>query len=234
MSTGTLSLQGGGTIAASSTFLASSGADLDFGGGNDTAPAGSSISATGTGTVSFSGATVAVAGTYNVANTTLVSNGEVDFNASASTGALVQSYGTLGGTGTLTVSGLTTWTGGSMAGTGVTNANGGLTIGGSDNNYYSETLDGRTLDNSGAATLAINPGQGGALHFQDGATFDNKLGASFSFIADASIVNGGGSPNGGTFINDGSLAKTGGSGTSALGGSITLNNTGQSRHRPAP
>ncbi len=74
-----------------------------------------------------------------------------------------QSGGTLTGAGTLTVAGLTTWTGGYESGAGITNANGGLTIGGSDNAYHSEYLDGRTLNNQGAATLAVNPNYGGAL-----------------------------------------------------------------------
>ncbi len=226
---GTLSLRGGGTISGSSTLTAYSGADLDFGYGSYTAPSGSSIGGSGTGTISFTGATVAINGTYSVAEVTSISAGEVDFNSSASTGTLIQAAGTIGGTGILTVAGLTTWTGGVELGAGITNANGGLTIGGSDNAAYQEFLDGRTLNNAGAATLAFNPNDGGALYFLDGATFNNKTGASFTFITDASISDQYGTPDGGTFINHGTFAKTGGTGTSgvgitfdALGGSVNV------------
>ena len=134
------------------------------------------------------------------------------------------SGGTLTGPGTVTVTGLTTWTGGTMSGSGTTNANGGMTIG--DVTIASQMyLDQRTLNNSGAATLADFYYFYG-LSFSSGATFNNEAGGSFSFISDASMVNGGGTPGGGTFVNAGTLSKTGGSGTSIIYNGITLNSTG--------
>ena len=203
--TGTVSLTGGGELGG--TFSLTGPLSLDY--GSFTVDSG--MSESGTGTVGLTNATATVNGNATLSN-------------------FAQSGGSLTGAGALTVSGLTTWTGGSESGSGVTNAKGGLTIGGSDNAYYDEYLDGRTLNNSGAATLAINPSYGSALHFLDGATFNNLAGASFSFTADASIVDNGGTPDGGTFINKGTLSKTGGTGTStigivldALGGSVAVN-----------
>ena len=54
------------------------------------------------------------------------------------------------------------------------------------------------------------------MYLGDGATFDNEPGALFSFISDASVNDGGGTPDGGTFVNAGTLAKTGGTGVSAI------------------
>ena len=186
---GILSLRGGGTISGSSTLTTAAGGTLDFNAGTFAAAAGSSI--TGTGTVSFSGATVTVDGTYSVAGTTLVSGGEVDFTTAASTAALTETGGTIGGSATLTISGLTTWTNGTMSGTGVTNANGGLMLGGSVASAYTETLSGRTLNNAGAATVSYFAPQGGSsLTLSSGATFDNKAGATFAFITDGPITAG--------------------------------------------
>lgn len=72
---------------------------------------------------------------------------------------------------------------------------GGLAIGRTKANA-SQTVSGRTLNNAGAATLASqSPGYG--LSVSDGATLNNASGASFTFIADASIQDGGGTPRGG-------------------------------------
>ncbi len=216
---GTLSLQGGGTISGSSALIAKAGADLDFGAGSYIAPSGSSIGGSGTGTISFSGGTVTVNGTYADAGLTVVLAGEVDFNSSASIGTLIQSDGAIGGSGTLAVSGLMTWNGGYEKGAGITSANGGMTIGGS---YTASAivLDERTLNNQGEAMLATY----GELALTGGATFDNEPGASFSFTDDVSMD--GYAPGGGTFINDGTLAKTGGSGLSALRSGVTLKDAG--------
>ena len=54
-----------------------------------------------------------------------------------------------------------------------------------------------------------------------GATVDNEPGATFDFITDASIGDGGGSPDGGAFINEGTLSKTGGTGSSAINAAFT-------------
>ena len=221
---GTLSLRGGGTISGAATLTAATGATLEFGGGVFTAAAGTSI--TGAGVVSISGGTVTESGIYNVGGTTLVNGGEVDFNSAGSTGALTQASGTIGGSGTLTVTGLTTWTGGTMSGTGTTLASGGLAMG--DAGAASQMfLDGRTLMNAGAATLSESAANGSyGLFLGSGATFDNAAGASFAFATDTAIYSNGGTPGGGTFLNGGTLSKTGGTGTSVVTNAITLIDTG--------
>jgi YD repeat-containing protein len=156
----------------------------------------------------------------------LVISGGVLSIASASSiiRSLTISGGTLTGAGDLTVAGLTTWTGGTMSGTGTTNANGGLAIGAAGA-FDQEFLDQRTLKNAGAATLAgFNSGYG--LFLSSGATLENQAGASFALTSDTSINSFGGTPVGGTFVNAGTLSKTGGSGTSVVGNGITLIDTG--------
>ena len=113
-----------------------------------------------------------------------------------------------------------------MSGSGTTNADGGMSIGdpGSNEQMF---LDQRTLNNAGDATFAdAYPVYPYGLFMSSGATFDNQPGASFAFISDASLIDGNGSPDGGTFINEGTLSKTGGAGTSSINSGITLNNTG--------
>lgn len=69
-------------------------------------------------------------------------------------GTLTESDGVLTGGGAVTVDGLLTWTGGTMSGSGTTLASGGLQLGQSDGNSYTESLDARTLENAGSATWA--------------------------------------------------------------------------------
>ena len=103
-------------------------------------------------------------------------------------------------------------------------------------------LNGQTLTNTGVMTLANTSATGGVvlngggtlanqktldvtgtggLGFANSATLDNQAGAAFDFQADASTFNAG---NSGTFTNEGTLTKTGGTGTSTLGGITFVNN----------
>uniref|UniRef100_UPI0013EB4686 hypothetical protein n=1 Tax=Aquisphaera insulae TaxID=2712864 RepID=UPI0013EB4686 len=188
---GTLSLQGGGTFTAASTLTAASGGDLDFNGGTFDLPAGSEVVGASGSTFSFSGADVTIEGSYATAGSTTVSNGEVDFNSSTTLPTLIQSGGILGGSATVTVTGATTWSGGTQSGAGKTVAKGGLTIG-SATSTSEETLNGRELDNFGAATLANFYSNANGLRLASAATFANEAGASFSFISDAAIYDAGG------------------------------------------
>jgi hypothetical protein len=119
--TGTLELSGGGASTAG-MFTVASGARLDFGGGTFTL-SGGSYDATGTteisgGTTNFSGATIASLGALDVVL------GMVAINSGGGTAvSLTQTGGTIGGTGTLTVSGAATFSGAADAvetGTGTT------------------------------------------------------------------------------------------------------------------
>src|SRR5205814_2122890 len=103
-----------------------------------------------------------------------------------------------------------TWTGGTISGSGALNAQGGLTLGAAAATDL-EFLSGRTLNNAAAATLAaLNSSYG--LWLASGAIFDNKPGASFTLLTDARIDWNGSSA--GTFTNEGSFVKQGGTGTS--------------------
>ena len=100
------------------------GATLDFGGGTFAVSAG----ITGTG----SGSSVSPAHRRSRAAPTRWPGRHPSSRARSATTAppprapdTIETGGTLSGTGTLNVSGQTTWSGGAMAGTGVTNANGG-------------------------------------------------------------------------------------------------------------
>ena len=115
-----------------------------------------------------------------------------------------------------------------MSGTGVTNAEGGLTIGqatGSGNTKTSSTR--RTLNNAGTATIVRSAtGSYTYLYFSSGALFDNKPGASFAFADDtASIENDGGTPSGGTFLNEGAVTKAGTTGFSEIANPVLFNVT---------
>ena len=227
---GTLALNGGGSITGTASGLsASAGATLAFGGGTFNI---ATTTVGGSGTVAVTGAAVAVDGGLTGATGTLaISSGTLTVNAASSVAALTMSSGTLNGTGALTVTGATTWTGGTMSGTGTTDAQGGLTLGGTvANTTYSEVLTGWTLNNYGTATLAGTYNDSG-LYLGGGAVLDNEAGASFSIADNTPIWADGGSPGGGTVANQGTFAKTTGSGTSIIsdnydGGAVAFNQSG--------
>jgi hypothetical protein len=190
ITTGIISLAGGGDLGGDSTIVGS----LNLAGGTFTLDDGLDVS--GTGTVNLTGGTTTVAGIATLSN-------------------FSQSGGTLTGGGTLTVTGQLTWFGGEESGAGTTNPDGGLVIGNENLAGYGEYLDQRTLNNFGTATLDSS-GYGYGLYVSSGGTIDNEAGASFAFVSDTSINDGGGSPDGGTFVNAGVFSKTGGTGTSTI------------------
>ena len=112
-------------------------------------------------TVNFAGASVSVQGT-DAAASTVVGNGTVSFGSAATLDSLKVAGGTLQ-TGDLTVTGMLTWTGGTMVERGQRRRQGPGTGGGG-----SHVLDGRTLINPGAATWTA-----GTLYLSDGAVLEN-------------------------------------------------------------
>jgi len=230
--TGTLVLNGGGS--GSGSYTVGAVAALNFGAGVHNI--GGSVS--GAGSVSFYPDTANVGGTYNVTGGTSVNSGSVNFNSSAtvtSLGPLTQSGGTLnfsigrsiaattvnlsGGTLTgpdsFTAGGLFTWSGGWISGAGVTNANGGLAINGS--NKY---LDGRTLNNAGSAVWTA-----GYIYMSNGAAFNNLAAGTFDGqVADRSLYwyTGSSQP---AFNNAGSFVRTISTAGLTLDG-VAFNNTG--------
>ncbi len=255
---GTLQLNDGATLGGTGLLTATSGGTLAFSGGTFNIPSGSGIA--GSGSISFAGGTVNDAGSYNVTGTTTVTGGTANLTAPVTTpgqtltissgtfnlsggaptavGALTLTGGNLTGSDTLTVTGATTWSNGTMSGSGVTIAEGGMAMGGTyagpaGNIHYTEYLSARTLENLGTATLdspysyPIYDG----LWLDSGSTLINEPGASFDLTSNAQIVANGGSPGGGTVLNEGTFAKTGGSGLSVVGvnytgGTVTFNESG--------
>jgi len=134
--------------------------------------------------------------------------------ASASTigsGGFTLSGGEFSGAGNLTVSGLFTWTSGTLSGTGATNANGGMNISGADFKSL-----GRNLNNAGTATWS------GTGRIRAGnSTFNNQVGALFNAQNDQPFVHEfGGAP---VFTNAGTFRKSVGTGTTTFSG-VPFNN----------
>ena len=221
-----------GTCAGS--WSVASGATLQLGTATTAALKGP---ISGAGTVIFSTGTVNYTGSYNVTGGTQATDGTANFTAPAtvtSTGALslsggtlnfstgkavtakslTQDAGTLTGSDALTVSGAITWSGGTESGTGVTNADDGMTISGEP------FLDTRTINNKKIATW-----NGSAFFMLNTAVFDNKAGATWNHQVDTLIEWDGGTP---TFINGGTFEKTAGTSASGggMGGSIPFTNSG--------
>jgi hypothetical protein len=132
--------------------------------------------------------------------------------------------GSLHGTSTLT-SGLLKWTGGDMAGTGTLTIGPGasLIVSGAGNRLLlrgdGNGSGGRTIENRGLMVVDNS----GNLLGNDGAQIVNRVGGIVDLRNDASIAHGGGG-NVPTFTNEGTLAKTAGTGTSTI--AIPFLNTG--------
>jgi hypothetical protein len=208
VSSGTVSLDGGGV--SSGTFTAATGSALRFGGGSQ-ALTGAQIS--GAGTIGFGGGTTTLDSStvYNVIGTTAVSGGTANFGNNASTNRLDFTSGTIGGTGTLNVSGVATWSGGSMGDT-------GTTVFGASSTFSIEggtKALSRTIVNNGVAVWT------GTRIDVTGGTFNNNAGASFDARADTGFTNFGGAN---AFSNAGTFTRTVGTGTATFG--VAFNNSG--------
>jgi hypothetical protein len=96
--------------------------------------------------------------------------------------------GTLGGSASLTTTGLLNWTQGTMNGSGITQANGGMQLGVPNDSFnnYQMFLDGRTLNNAAGQT----------------ATFSGDR--SYMFVSNGAQINNAGTflAQGNTFINN--------------------------------
>ena len=168
------------------------------------------------GTNSFSGGNARFDGTVILTNTALiVSGGNVTFSGTGnvSPSLLNLSLGTLQGSLPISVAGSMLWTGGAIGGGGpnpVVSANGGLTLSGNV-----KTLN-ATLVNNGAGTWTN--GQVGC----NSSTFSNAASATLDFLGDGSAF----AANSGTPVlaNNGTMRKTGGSGTTSF--PLTCKNSG--------
>jgi hypothetical protein len=193
-----LGLAAGSQLGLNGTVIQQAGAQVTLGAGSVVNASGNYILAdgaavSGAGLVEvtgFSGNPMTVNGAATITNLyipqgtlTLAAQGNLTVQTLAQTG------GAITGPGTVTVDGLWTWTGGSMSGAGHTVNNGAATLGGSP---FAATLDTRTVDNAGTATLA-----GTAISFANLATWNN--------LAGATLVLGNGASLGTSFGNSGQL-----------------------------
>jgi hypothetical protein len=228
---GELDLENGGTHTGS--FVADGSGVVAFQGGVHNVTGGSAAIG-GTGTIDFAGGTVNLnGGTYDVTGTTRVSGGSTHTIAAPVTvthlGALLiaagrlvlnsgemitvpaylQSGGTLDGSDSVTVSGTLEWHGGSMAGSGATNAAGGLTI---TTDTTVGLTDSRTLNNAGMGTWS------GAFNFNNfgAGRLINLPAGTLTIATSADFLNG-------NLTNQGTLIKTTGTGdgTTRVTGAMT-------------
>jgi adhesin HecA-like repeat protein len=148
---GTLSLAGGGTDTGA--FALDAGAALNFSNGTHNLDAGS---ISGAGAVAVSGGTVNLnAGfSYVATGAVTLSSGTLTVDGNVSVQNFTPSGGTLTGPGFLTVAGTLTWTGGSMAGTGVTDVAPGGFLNINGGNSYTGL---RTINNEGT-NISANRG----------------------------------------------------------------------------
>ncbi len=206
VSSGELAFNGGGGIDGA--LSVSAAATLGFSGGTFAILASSSFS--GAGNSEFSGGTVNEAGTYAITGNSVIDGGTVNFNGDSQTGSATLSRGALSGTAALTVTGAMSWTGGTMSGLGSTVILGELAISG-----VQQYLSQRTLDIVGTATIADQYASQG-IYVSDGGSLVVEAGGSFTFLSDCVFYAYGGTPAGGTIVNRGIFAKTGGNGTSTI------------------
>jgi hypothetical protein len=193
--TGTLSLSGGGTDTGA--FDVSAGATLAFAGGTHNLNAGTTM--TGTGTASVSAGTVNAAGTMLSAIGQLSLSGAGVLNITGDNAAtnFLWTAGTLGGTGTTSVSSGNTW---DLTGTG------------------NRILSGRTLANAGVIHLAPS----GSFGSTNAAVIQNQAGGVFDIQNDTGLtVSSGSTP---TINNAGVFKKSGGAGITNI--AWAMNNSG--------
>jgi len=211
---GTINLTAGGT--GTGAFSGSPGTTLQFGGGTYTLDAASTLTAA---TVSNSVGALNVNGAYNCTTATGVSGGTMTFDPAATVASLggtasvaggtlalnsgepinvttlTMSSGVLQGTDTITVSGTTTWTGGAMAGAGVTNADGGIAFTGAG---VKDVTSSRVVNTAGSTTWAVSStirvGGGGSI--RNTGTWDVQVSGSINALTGAALFT---NASGGTF-----------------------------------
>ncbi len=209
--TGTLEVTGGGStqgtlnVDGNAIFKISNGHAL------------TDVVASGAGTVQFAGSTVTVAGTYSGTAGTQLTQGTLQLDSATVTlDRYTQTGGGVAGTGTMTVNGLFTWSAGSLSGAGSIIANGGLNI----NSVNSVTLNGRVLENRGAAVWSS-----AEIQIQNAAKIVNAVGATFDIQTHHNMYWQTGYGVLGSFENNGTLSKSAGT-TDATMLYISLINNG--------
>jgi hypothetical protein len=179
------------------------------------------LSLSSTESLAISSGSLTVSGAMSVSGSlSVASSGTLNLNGSSTAGSLSQTGGTLGGSGTLTVSGALSWTGGTMSGTGTTvSASGGtatVTVPSGSSSALSRALELRgssSLASTGTTTAVLSVNSPGLLRVAPGGTLDVS--------GVVSLGNSVGSP--GSVSVEGTLGK---SGTGTVTVSVGLSNSG--------
>lgn len=213
VASGTLQFSSSGS--SSGSWTAATGTALRFSGGTRTMDASASFS--GAGTFEVTGGTTNFAGTYN-ASATNVSGGTFNLNVAGSTTTFTQTNGTMGGNGTLTVSGAANLLGGTMQGPGTTIFN-GATIADPSSGYIYIYFN-RTITSNSSFTYRDTAAANRYLYIYSGSTFNNN--GTFDVQIDRRIVG-----SDGTFNNSatGSVTKSAGTGVAEFEQAFNNNGT---------
>ena len=203
---GTLAKVGGGGTSAvaaalnnTGTVSASSG-NLDF---TDGGSLGGTFATSNSGTIELGG------GTFGTVTSTVTLGGNV-LVSGASLSPATDNTMTLSGTDTFGgTNGAAT-----LGGAGIVATSGTTTVS-DQTDFTSAQLNGATWQNSGTVSDA------GLISLSNASTIDNLSAGVFNLTTDDAAIGGG---SGNTFDNVGTLAKTGGSGTSTV--AAALDNTG--------
>jgi hypothetical protein len=207
----------GGAVSGSGSIAGAAGTTLAFNGGSHSLGAGSSVTVP---TVSVTAGTVDVHGSYAASAATNVTGGTLTLHPDATLASLgsavtidvgtldlasgetasattlaITGGGTLQASDALSVSGLTTWTAGTMAGSGTTSAGGGIAFSGSP---VKDLVGTRRLEVAGSTTWtgtgSIRLGPGAVIHntgdwdaqstaalapLPTGGLFENAAGGTF-------------------------------------------------------
>jgi hypothetical protein len=128
-----------------------------------------------------------------------------------------QTGGTLAGGGTLSVSGMFTWSGSTESGPGTTT----VTTASLNTSTSALVVQGRPINSSGTTTWATGTND---LQLNSGAVWNNLSGGLFNIQVNANVTATQGT---GTFNNQGTFRKSLGMGTTTVGTLVAFNNTGK-------
>jgi hypothetical protein len=207
---GQLTLAGGGTNTK--TFSIDAGATLKHA-SDYTYNTGSSV--TGTGNFRVDNSTVKFIPAFNYSGAISINGGTIELGSASTWSGPVTLASNIAGAGALTISNKLDWSAGTISGTGKKTISGALNL----SDY--PTLDGTTLETSGATVWTGN----GQLYGYSGATWNNTSTGTIDLQGDADFYVGSGTPsfnNAGTFTK--SNGSTDGSDESYFG--VAFNNTG--------
>ncbi|MFO0812080.1 MAG: hypothetical protein U0796_02610 [Gemmatales bacterium] len=168
VSSGTLQFSGGGSSSGSASFNVTSGATLQFSNAGFAVAGTGGI--TGQGNVTFSFGSATIDAPYAATGTLSIVGSTVTMNSSAAISSLqLNSFGTLQGSGNVTISGASSFGPANMGGTGTTTFNGPLTL----NLSGQSIVINRTINNNGVTTwLGSSVSGTGIWNNQNGAMLD--------------------------------------------------------------